>query len=108
MAKSASLAGRAPGSSGLARSSAARTTPARARLILRQELAGDVAVDEKRLGRVADARPLCLGVDDDALGHVEIGGGVDVDVAVAVPVEHVRDGRVLEDHREQRRARRGG
>ena len=72
-----------------------------------QELVGDVAVHEQRLGRVADARPLDLGVDDDALGHVEIGRRVDVDVAVAVPVEHVGDRGVLEDHREQRRAAAG-
>ena len=31
------------------------------------------------------------------LGHVEVGGGVDVDVAVAVPVDHVRHRGVLAD-----------
>ena len=44
---------------------------------------------QQRLGRVAHAQPLALGVDGDRLGHVEIGGAVDVDVAVA--------GEVLDD-----------
>ena len=101
MAKSASVAGRDPGRSGRARSSAASTTPSSARLICGQELVGDVLVHEQGLGRVADARPLHLGVDDDALGHGEIGGGVDIDVAVAVPVEHVGNRGLLEDHRQQ-------
>ena len=38
---------------------------------------------EQRLGGVADAHPLALGVDGDRFGHVEVGGLVDVDVAVA-------------------------
>ena len=61
----------------------------------RQEGGGDVAVHEQRLGRVAHARPLDLGVDDDPLGHREIGGRVDVDVAVArggVDHGHAGDG----------------
>ena len=40
-------------------------------------------VDEQRLGRVAHRGAVGLGVEHDALGHVEVGGGVDVDVAVA-------------------------
>ena len=39
----------------------------------RQEGGGDVAMHEQRLGRVAHARPLHLGVDDDPLGRGEIG-----------------------------------
>ena len=61
----------------------------------RQEGGGDVAMHEQRLGRVAHARPLHLGVDDDPLGHREIGGSVDVDVAVArggVDHGHARHG----------------
>ena len=49
----------------------------------RQERVRRVDVDEQRLGRVADAGPLGLGVDDDPLRGVEVGGRVDVDVAVA-------------------------
>ena len=51
-------------------------------------------MDEQRLGGVADARPLGLGVDDDRLGPVEVGARVDVDVAVArrgVDHRHGRD-----------------
>ena len=66
--------------------------------------AATACVHEQALGGVAHARPLDLGVDDDVERHVEIGGGVDVDVAVAVAVDHVRDGGVLEDRRDQRRA----
>ena len=63
-----------------------------------KELVGDVCVHEQRLHRVAHARPLHLGIDDDPLGHVKIRGGVDIDVAVPVAVEHVGNRRVLEDH----------
>ena len=54
----------------------------------------DVGVDEQRLGRVADAGALGLGVEDDALRGVEVGARVDVDVAVArrrVDDRHRRD-----------------
>jgi hypothetical protein len=52
-------------------------------------------VHEQRLGRVADARALGLGVEHDLQRGVEVGGGVDVDVAVArgrVDHRHLRDG----------------
>ena len=52
---------------------------------LGEELGGDVPVDEQRLGGVADARAVGLGVDGDGEGLVEVGGAVDVDVAVADP-----------------------
>ena len=48
-----------------------------------QEVGRDVGVDEQRLRRVADAGALRLGVEDDRLGHREVGARVDVDVAVA-------------------------
>ena len=86
---------------------AASTTPVQRPAHRGQELVGDVRVHEQGLGRIADARPLRLGIHDDALGHGEIGGGVHIDVAVAVPVEHVGNRGVLEDHREQRRAPAG-
>ena len=53
---------------------------------LRQEALGDGAVDQQRLQRVADARPLGLGVDDDRRRHVEIGAGVHEDVDEALVV----------------------
>ena len=59
----------------------------------RQERRRRVGVHEQRLGGVADARLLDLGVDDDRLGVVEIGGRVDVDVAVARRGVDHRDGR---------------
>ena len=55
----------------------------------RQKRRRDVAVHHQRLGRVAHAHPLALGVDRDPLGHVQIGGAIDVHVAIA--------GEVLDD-----------
>ena len=49
----------------------------------RQERIGDGAVDEQRLGGVAHAHALGLGVDDDVERLLEIGGLMDVDMAVA-------------------------
>ena len=40
-------------------------------------------MDQQRLGGVADARALHLGVEGDRAGHLEVGVLVDVDVAVA-------------------------
>ena len=40
-------------------------------------------MQEQRLKRIADPRALGLRVDDDRLGLLEAGGGVEVDVAVA-------------------------
>ena len=59
---------------------------------------GDGAVDQQRLGGIADAWPAGLGVQQNAFGHVEIGGLVNVDVAVA---DAGLDGRHLRvaDHR---------
>ncbi len=69
----------------------------------RQEHVGHVAMYEEGLCRVAHRWALHLGVDDDARRHVEVGGCVDVDVAVAVPVDHIGHGGVLEDRRDERR-----
>ena len=63
----------------------------------RHERIGDVGVDDKRLGTVADAGALRLGVDDDLHCLVEIGRRVDVDVTVAVAVDDDGDGRVVTD-----------
>jgi hypothetical protein len=60
---------------------AANTAP-----IAGQELGGDGLVHEQRLGGVAWAQLLRLGVVDDGQRHVEVGRRVDVDMAVAVEV----------------------
>ena len=52
---------------------------------LGQELVGHGGVDEHRLDGVADARALRLGVLDDVERHGEVGRGLHVDVAVALP-----------------------
>ncbi len=51
---------------------------------------GDRAIDEQRLRRTADTRPPHLGVDHDRLGHLEIGPGVDIDVADALQMREHR------------------
>ncbi len=48
-----------------------------------------------------------LGVHDNRLGHVEVGGGIDIHVAVAVSVDHVGNRRVFSDRRDQRRTAAG-
>ena len=63
-----------------------------------QEPLGDAGIDQQRLGRVADARALDLGVVGDRAGHLKIGVLVNVDVAVARRGVHHRHGR----HRLQR------
>ena len=82
------MAGLASGISSQVRSSPRISTPLLCQRFAdhRQELAGDVGMHEQRLGRVADAHALALAVDHDLAGHVEIGGRVDVHVAVAVEV----------------------
>src|SRR5439155_18007669 len=62
---------------------------------LGQERVGDRLVHEERLRRVAHARAAGLRVHEDVERHVEVGGGVDVHVAVAVAVDDRGDGRVL-------------
>ncbi len=61
-------------------------------------------MDDQGFGRITDARPLSLGVDDDAERHIEIGGPVDIDVAVAVTINHIRHGGVLDDDVDQGRS----
>ena len=58
---------------------------------------GDGRVDEQRLGGVADAGALHLGVDGDPPRHLQIGVGVHVDVAVARRRVHHRHRRDLLD-----------
>ena len=47
---------------------------------------GDRVMDQQRLGRIANARALNFGVEDDLDRHVEVAVGIDVDVAVALIV----------------------
>ncbi len=64
---------------------------------LREEVGGDVAVDEQGLRRVAHARAVGLGVEGDRHGLVEVGGPVDVDVADPDAGLDDRDGRLAHD-----------
>jgi len=59
-------------------------------------------VHDERLRGIAHAGALGLGVQDDLQRLVEIGGGVDVDVTVAVTVDHHGHGRVLADRLDER------
>ena len=52
----------------------------------RQELRRHRRMHEQRLGGIAGAQLLRLGVVDDRQRHRQVGGGVDVDMAVAVEV----------------------
>ena len=62
-----------------------------------QERVGDAPVHEERLGGVADAGALRLGVDEDVDGHVEVGRCVHVHMAVAGARLDDRDGGLLDD-----------
>src|SRR5439155_2532640 len=62
-----------------------------------QEARRDLFVHEQVLDCVADARPLHLRVETDALGHGEVGGGVDIEVTDALEVLDYRDAALLED-----------
>ena len=64
----------------------------------RHGLIGDRQINQERLGRVADARATGLGIQQDSLGHVQVGGVMNVDVAVADPGLDGRHLRVA-DHR---------
>ena len=75
-------------------SSPTSSTPSSAAASRGRNASATDSVDEQGLGGVAHARPLRLGVDDDVERHVEIGGRVDVDVAVAVAVDDVGHGGV--------------
>ena len=74
---------------------------------LRQQVVLAVGVDEQRLGRVADAGALHLGVDRDRDRPGRVGGRVDVDVAVAAGGRQHRDPRALEQQLLQRLAAAG-
>ena len=54
-------------------------------------------MDQERLGGVAHADALGLGIDDDVHRRLEIGAGVDVDVAVARSGLDDGDGGLLDD-----------
>ena len=62
-----------------------------------QKTLGDGAIHQQRLERVADRRPLRLGVQHDGRGHVEVGGRVDEDVHHALVVLEHRHARALGD-----------
>ena len=58
-------------------------------------------MDQQRLGRVADARTLDLGVEDDPGRHLRVGRGVDVDRADALVMLHDRHLRLGGDAADQ-------
>ena len=65
---------------------------------------GHGLVDQQRLGGVADAGAVGLGVEHDVEGHVEVGVGVDVDVAVADAGLDDRHRGLLDDRLDQPRS----
>ena len=69
-----------------------------------QEGGGDVAVDEERFDRVADAGALGLRVDDEFDRHVQVGGAVHVEDANAVVVLDDGHAGVLDDGFDERLA----
>ena len=73
----------------------------------RHEDVGNVRVHDQRVGRVADAGPLRLGVHHDGQRVVEIGRRVHVYVAVAVTVDDHRDLGVLTHVLDERRTAAG-
>ena len=66
-----------------------------------QNVVGAGAVDEQRLGRAAHAGAPHLGVEHDALGHVERSRLVDIDVADAFEVREHRHARFRLHARDQ-------
>ena len=69
-----------------------------------QQLVGDISVHQQGLRGVAHAGPVGLGVEDDRQRLVEIGGPVDVDVAVAHAGLDHRHRRLLHDAADQSRS----
>ena len=61
-----------------------------------QELLSHIGVHQQRLGSIAHRRTLRLGIHQNLQSHVQIGGAVDIDVTVAVAVDDVRHGGVLQ------------
>ena len=57
----------------------------------RQRFLGDGAIDQQRLGRAADAGAAHLRVRDDAQRLLEIGGAIDIDVAIAFEMRDHRN-----------------
>ena len=72
-----------------------------------QERLGNIGVHDQRLSGVADTDALRLGVVGDLARHLEIGGRIDIDVAVAGTVDDVGHGCVIEDRLDQRRTATG-
>ena len=71
---------------------------------MRQELGGHVAVHEHRVQRVADRGALHLGIVHDLDRRVQLGRGLDLQVADADPAGDDGDGRVLARQAVQARA----
>ena len=67
----------------------------------RQERPGDALMDEERLHRVADSRPLRFCIHADPDGHVQIRSLVDEDVADPLVVLDHRDLRIPDNGADQ-------
>ena len=67
-----------------------------------QERLGNIGVHDQRLSGVADTDALRLRIVGDLARHLEIGGRVDIDVAVAGTIDDVGHGGVVEDRLDQR------
>ena len=65
---------------------------------------GDAGVDQQCLSGIADTRATGFGVQHDSLGDVEVGVGVNVDVAVTDTGLNGRHGRVTDDGVDQSRS----
>ena len=73
----------------------------------RDEGLSDILVDQEGFQSIADAGALGLGIDDDPLGHVEIGGSIDEDVADPLVVLDDRDARMFHHETDQALAAAG-
>ena len=72
-----------------------------------KETVRDVSMHYQRFGRVADADPLCFGIDQDAHCHIEVRVLIDVNMAVAGTGLDDRDLAVLHDRADQARSASG-
>ena len=78
-------------------SSPTRRTFFRASVTDGEEGLGHISVHDQGLGRVANTRALGFPIDEKGKCHFKVGRRVDVQMAIAVPVDDIGDRGVLED-----------